>query len=132
MRFVVADLLRVQLQAWRERRAPHDVFEREHDAFCLDGGLGPAFYLTTQGLVLRDGVGWDDEPVREAPDAEAVQALVVGAKKTGIRDLLDLLPDRSPAPRRALGVTGLDMLPLLPLRPPTKQRCGSSARTATD
>jgi len=67
-----------------------------HDAFCLDDGLGPGWYLTREGSVLREGTGWDDEPIREATDSEGVRALVVGAKKTGITELLALLPARPP------------------------------------
>jgi len=93
MRFVLPATLLDELRAWRASRASDEVEER-HDAFCLDPGLGPAWYLTSDGRVLRDGTNWDDEPLREAVDAEACQTIVVGAAKTKIIGLLDLLPVR--------------------------------------
>ena len=62
----------------------------------LYAGLGPALYLTSDGRVLVDNY-IDDEELREADDAEALSAIVVGAKTTGVRELLDLLPDRTRA-----------------------------------
>lgn len=64
MRFDVPDTLIQQLRDhWR--RDLDDV-EREHDAVVLDGGLGPALYLTRDGRVLVDGTGWDTSGIREA------------------------------------------------------------------
>jgi hypothetical protein len=54
MRFVLSSSLLEELQTWRASR-PLDRVEREHDAFCLDPGLGPAFFLTADGRVLVDG-----------------------------------------------------------------------------
>jgi hypothetical protein len=65
-----------------------------HDAFLLDPGMGPMLDLTGDGRVLVDGRSWDGEALREADDAEAIAALVVGAKKTEIEALLDLIPRR--------------------------------------
>jgi hypothetical protein len=92
MRFEVPANVIDALRARRAQRRWHDGVEDQHDAFVLDPGMGPALYLTTDGRVLVDGSAWDDSPVREATDDEAVAALVVGAKKTGIAALIDLLP----------------------------------------
>lgn len=62
------------------------------EAFLLDLGLGPPTYLLLDGRVLwDDDFGWGVEGTQ----AEAYQAIVVGAFKTGVRRLLDLLPPRS-------------------------------------
>jgi len=53
-------------------------------------------YLTSDGRVLPDGRSWDGEELREATDAEAIAALVTGADKTGIKELLLLLPRQPP------------------------------------
>jgi hypothetical protein len=90
--FVLTQPLLAELRAWRAKRGAHDKIEEEHDAFCLDGGLGPGWYVTADGRVLRDGAGWDDEPLREATESEAFRAIAVGLKKTGINGLLALLP----------------------------------------
>ena len=68
--------------------------ENEHDAFLLDPGMGPMIYLTADGRILFDERSWDGAPLREAQSDEVVGALVIGAKKTGIVGLLDLLPVR--------------------------------------
>jgi hypothetical protein len=98
VRFAIPETVLARIHAWRAERGETSV-EREHRAFCIDGGLGPAWYLTLDGVVLRDGVAWDEEPIREATDAEAFQAIVVGAKRTGIAELLDVLPPRPPLAR---------------------------------
>lgn len=69
----------------------HEV-EDEHDAFLLDPGTGPMAYLTADGRVLIDGRSWDGTAIREATDDEAIGALVSGATKTGLAELLTLLP----------------------------------------
>lgn len=73
-----------------------DTLQREvedaEDAFLLDPGMGPMTYLTSDGRVLEDHRSWDGEALREAMLDEAIAALVVGAKKTGITDLLSLVP----------------------------------------
>jgi hypothetical protein len=93
MRFgIPVHLLRV-LRAWRAAR-PSDALLVEHDAFMLDPGLGPALILTADGRVLIDGTCWDNTPIREATDGEASEAIVIGARKTGIAALLELLPPR--------------------------------------
>lgn len=57
MRFVLSEPLLIELRAWRASR-PVDEIEERHDAFCLDPRLGPAWYLTSDGRVLRDGTNW--------------------------------------------------------------------------
>jgi hypothetical protein len=96
MRFVIPEETVRQLGqvAWT-RRSDDDVV-RENDAFLIDPGLGPPTYLTRDGRVLLDGRYWDDTDLHEADDDEAVAAIVVGAKKTGVRDLLSLLPSAPP------------------------------------
>lgn len=90
--FVVpADLL-ARLQDLRASRSPDDI-ERTHDAFLLDPGLGPPTYLAADGRILWDDDMWGIEPTR----GEAYAAIVVGARKTGLRDLLKLLPPRPPS-----------------------------------
>lgn len=56
----------------------------------LDGGLGPPVYLSSDGRIIWDDDGWGVVGTR----AEALASIVVGAKKIGIRDLLNLLPSR--------------------------------------
>ena len=70
-----------------------DEVETAHDAFLLDPGMGPMTYLTADGRVLEDLRGWDGDDVREAEGDEVFVAIVVGASKTGIVELLDLLPE---------------------------------------
>lgn len=67
--------------------------EDQHDAFLLDPGMGPMTYLTSDGRVLLDFRTWDGAELREASGLdEEIASVVVGAKKTGISDLLSLLP----------------------------------------
>lgn len=94
MRFSVSPALIEQLRRVHQERGWRDEVITSHDSFLLDPGLGPAYYLTADGRVLVDGSGWDGTPLREADDDEATAAVVVGAKKTGVRELLALLPER--------------------------------------
>lgn len=49
-----------------KRRWPVDDIEREHDAFMLFRGMGPARYLTSDGRILIDGDDiWEPRGVRE-------------------------------------------------------------------
>ena len=67
------------------------------EAFLLDLGLGPICYLTAAGQVVIDFSDWDDRPgLRVADEDDTVRYLVVGARKTGINDLVLLLPPRPP------------------------------------
>jgi hypothetical protein len=74
MAFVISEPLLADLRAWRAGCAVRNHVEDDYDAYCLDGGLGPGWYMTSDGRVLRDGSGWDDEPLREATEAEAFRA----------------------------------------------------------
>jgi hypothetical protein len=66
--------------------------EDQHDAFLLDPGMGPMVYLTADGRILVDGRTWDGEPLHEETSEDnATAALVVGAQKTGLGELLDLV-----------------------------------------
>ena len=76
--------LRAQQQYWDEA---NEVIERE-EAFMLSPGMGYAYYFTVDRRVLVDGSDWDGSSVREATDDEALSAIVVGAKNTGIGELL--------------------------------------------
>ncbi len=73
-----------------------DEIEAQHDAFLLDPGMGPMVYLTADGRILQDSRGWDGDIVVEVVGYKANAALLVGAKETGIRELLDLLPPAPP------------------------------------
>ena len=88
--------------------------EDEHDAFLLDPGMGPLMFLTADGRVLRDGRTWDGETLREATDDEAISALVVGAKKTGIAGLLELIPSCPSEGSQCANCQGRRMAELVP------------------
>ena len=68
-----------------------DEIEEIEDAFLLDPGMGPMVYLTSDGRILEDSRGWDGDEIVEITGDRANAALVVGAKKTGIADLLGLI-----------------------------------------
>lgn len=68
--------------------------EVAHDAFLLDPGMGPMVYLTSDGRILADSRGWDGDALVELTGSDANAALVVGASKTGIAGLLNLIPPR--------------------------------------
>ncbi|QEL14212.1 hypothetical protein PX52LOC_01082 [Limnoglobus roseus] len=94
MRFQIPHTLLAQLRAVQSARGYSDDVTVSEDAFLLDPGFGPASYLTADGRVLLDTREWSGEPVREATPDEAVCVIVVGAKKTGIAGLFELLPPR--------------------------------------
>jgi hypothetical protein len=73
-----------------------DEVTSSQDAFLLFGGMGPCLYITSAGTFLS-GPDLDETFLfREAEDDEAVSALVIGAKRTGIEALLDLVPAAPP------------------------------------
>jgi hypothetical protein len=76
-----------QVEASREYR---DGIMGKYGAFLLDPGLGPATYLLPDGRVLWSDCDWGVEGTQ----ADVYMAIVVGAYKTGVRRLLDLLPPR--------------------------------------
>jgi hypothetical protein len=121
--FLISQPLLAELRAWRARRAVPDKVEQSHDAYCLDSGLGPSSYITADGRVLRDGSGWDDEPLREATEAEAFQAIVVGAKKTGISGLLALLPRQPNGAPTCSRCEGTRFAPIIPDRDTPRLVC---------
>ena len=85
--------LLAKLRAMRERRKADEV-EREHDAFLIDPGMG-AIWLTSDGRILWEKDFDDPTSVYEVTDENLViTSLVAGAGKTGISELLDLLPPR--------------------------------------
>jgi hypothetical protein len=73
-----------------------DEIEIGHDAFLLDPGMGPMVYLTSDGRILEDSRGWDGDSVVELAGDRANAALVVGALKTGIMELVDLIEPPPP------------------------------------
>jgi hypothetical protein len=99
-----------------------DEVEEEQDAFLLDPGMGPMLYLTAGGVSLRTADPGTVEGLREATDAKAIAALITGAEKAGIKDLIVLLPrqpdDGTTCPmcagnRRAAPVAGFDQPKLI-------------------
>ncbi len=96
MRFPISTSLREALRSHRAMRewTWKQGVEETHDALLLDPGLGAAVYLTFDGRVLIDGSDWDEQEIREADEDEAIRSLVIGARKTGITDLIDLVPKR--------------------------------------
>jgi hypothetical protein len=93
-RWELSPSLIAQLEAAAARRNHTNEIIEQENAFLLDPGMGPAMYLTRDGRVLIDSRGWDDSGIHEADEGEAVAAFVVGARKTGVTALLELLPDR--------------------------------------
>lgn len=100
---VLSEPLLAALRARRElqrqatpppQSSPRLEVEKEHDAFLLDPGMGPEIFLTADGRILIDERDWNGKPLREARSDEVVSALVVGAQKTGIVELLELIPPR--------------------------------------
>lgn len=67
--------------------------EEQFDAFLLDPGMGPMTYITADGRILEDMRTWDGNEVVEVTSLNvAIASLAVGARKTGIQELLDLIP----------------------------------------
>lgn len=94
MRFDLSSSLLARLREVQEQRGNADELTEREDAFLLDPGLGPAAYLSSDGRVIVDPQDWDGGPVYEANDDEAITALVAGAKKMGVAELLTLIPTR--------------------------------------
>jgi len=83
--------LLAKLRAHRDRR-PMDNIERKYDAVMIDPGLG-TIWLTCDGRILWEDDIMDPESVREVTEENhVITSLVSGATKTGIVELLDLLP----------------------------------------
>ncbi|WP_437593381.1 hypothetical protein [Sorangium sp. So ce1000] len=73
-----------------------DEVEDKYDALLLDLGMGPMTYLTSDGRVLEDLRGWDGDELVEVGSLSAHSALIVGARKTGTVELLELIPQPPP------------------------------------
>jgi hypothetical protein len=91
-----------------------DEVEARYDAFLLDPGMGPMTYLTTDGRVLLDMRGWDGDGIVEAEGHDVNAALLVGAKKTGIAQLLELIPKAPPGSRTCPVCAGKRLAPFGP------------------
>ncbi len=63
----------------------------KYDAFMLDPGLGPPTYLSRDGRIIWDDAEWWGV---KGTRFEAFAAVRAGADKTGVVDLLRLLPAR--------------------------------------
>ena len=84
-----------------------DEVERTFDAFLLDPGMGPMTYLASDGRILRDNRGWDGDTIdEEESEDSALEMIVIGARKTGVSELLRLLPAPIPASRKCPGCRG--------------------------
>lgn len=91
-------------------REPDEV-ELRLDGFLLDPGLGPPVYLAGDGRIAWDG--WYEWSKAAPSQRDAHASLVVGAKKTGVASLLELLPVRPDRAEDCLACAGpgwMDML----------------------
>lgn len=99
-RVKLSDNLLRKLQQLRAKQSrgfgweQQEQIEDEHNAFLIDLGMGPMTYLTSDGRILYDMDSWDcpESGIHEASEDEAIGSLVVGAKKTHLLELLDLIP----------------------------------------
>jgi hypothetical protein len=83
------------LSRLRADRKVGDPVENEFDALCLFGGMGPCLYVTRSGDFLVGKDEFFEEPgTRGASDDEAIAALVIGATRLGLPELLGLVPRR--------------------------------------
>lgn len=93
MRFTIPLPLLATLRKHREDDGYFDDLMQREDAFLLDPGMGPVVYLTAEGRVIMNVSFWEEgEAIREATDEEAISYLVIGALKSGVMGLLDLIP----------------------------------------
>ena len=102
----IAPALREKLKKVRAKQLTqqsyHDEVFAEQDVVILTLGLGPAMYLHLDGYVII----WDSEamwsdnkhPIKTKDIKEIAGAIVVGAKRLDMPELLELLP---PPPRSA-------------------------------
>lgn len=88
--------------------------EDKYDAFLLDPGMGPMTYITRDGRVLWDMRSFQGDDIREVHDGDAFASVAVGARKTGIAELLSILPsapaNASPCPK-CQGTRSADIVP---------------------
>jgi len=94
MRFTLSKFLLSELRARKDE--PDDAIRKWGEAFLLDPGLDPALWLLADGRVIVDERAFGSEVVRAASDEEAIGAIVIGTRKTGVHELLTLLPTRPP------------------------------------
>lgn len=79
-----------ELRAAESSRLYPDPESADPDIFLLDPGMGPETWLTSDGRIV-----WKYfEPIEATPQS-VYPAIVVGAMKTGVPGLLNLLPKRS-------------------------------------
>ena len=78
------------------RYQPDERVQAYGEPFLLYGGLGPEIHLLSDGRVIVDERAFFGTEVREASEDEAIAGIVVGAKKTGIASLLEVLPPSPP------------------------------------
>lgn len=93
----IPDSLREKLVALRAKQlsSPNpDEVVVEQGVVLLDGGMGPALYIGLDGTIVI----WhymEDESPRITDDLKDIAAaLLVGAEKQGLPELLELLPQR--------------------------------------
>ena len=89
--FETTPKLLAALPEHRRLRGGDEITEK-FDAFMLDSGLGPPAYLSSDGRVVWDDDGWRVVGTR----ADAIASVLAGVRKTGILDLVSLLPPRAP------------------------------------
>ncbi|HUJ24898.1 MAG TPA: hypothetical protein VLW85_02690 [Myxococcales bacterium] len=90
---------------------PDAAVARWGEAFLLDPGLDPALWLLADGRVVVDERALGND-IHEASDEEAIGAIVVGTSKTGVHDLLTLLPTRPPHATECARCGGNGWVPL--------------------
>jgi hypothetical protein len=98
MRFELSPALLSALRAWQAtlKYQPDDKVRQCGEAFLLDPGMGPEIFLLADGRVILDERAFFGTEILEASADEAVAAIVVGAEKTGIAALLNVLPPAPP------------------------------------
>lgn len=122
--FPVSPRLFKQLRVARTSagREPDEV-EQRIDGFILDPGLGPPVYLAGDGRIVWDG--WYEWSKTAPTQRDACASLVVGAKKTGVACLLELLPARPDGAEDCLACSGTGWTDMLSAsREPFQIVCG--------
>jgi len=89
--FRPAPHLLATLRELRAARGDDDEITQTYDAFLLDPGLGPPTYLASDGRIVWDDDIWGVKGTLR----EALAAIRAGVRKTGLAELLELLPRRS-------------------------------------
>jgi hypothetical protein len=90
--FAPSARLVARLRQLRAERGADEITET-YDAFMLDPGLGPPTYLSSDGRIVWDDDMWGVVGTR----ADAFSAIQAGVAKTGVLELLELLPGRAPS-----------------------------------